>query len=129
MRAVTGGLVSEDDFAAAVRWLEHERLVLSASDLRCPHQRQAMVVLDRLYEGLYLTPARRGHFLAVCRNGLSDPAAPLLGVHVLLQGLRLERPYPLGWSRDRHAGDGGRFWWRAASRLGPPSRGWRRHWC
>ena len=89
VRAVTGGLVSEDDFAAAVRWLEHERLVLSASDLRCPHQRQAMVVLDRLYEGLYLTPARRGHFLAVCRNGLSDPAAPLLGVHVLLQGLRL----------------------------------------
>ncbi len=91
----TAGFVSPEDFDSAARWLVRERLLLSENDLRCPHQRLAAVVLDRIFQGL--PSERRTHFLEICRSGLSDPHMPLLGVHALLDTLRFAESIRWVW--------------------------------
>ena len=67
--------IGQDGFNAAVRWLADERLILSPSDVRCPHQRFAAIVLDRIHAGL--DAAGRDQFTVVCRYVLADPSLPL----------------------------------------------------
>ncbi|QQR74110.1 MAG: hypothetical protein IPJ17_00455 [Holophagales bacterium] len=78
--------VSSESFVSAIQWLVRERLLLSADDLRCPHQRLAMVVLGAVYQGL--TADRRALFFEICRAAVGDRRMPLLGVHSLLDTLR-----------------------------------------
>lgn len=87
--AAAAGIPSEP-FFSATQWLVRERLLLSADDLRCPHQRFAMVVLGTIYRGL--TPERRGLFTEICRAAVGDRRMPLLGVHSLLDTLRFTDP-------------------------------------
>jgi hypothetical protein len=78
--------IGQQSFNAALRRLADERLILSTSDVRCPHQRFAAVVLNRIHAGLDATA--RDHFAIACQSVLADPSVPLAGARVLLHELR-----------------------------------------
>ena len=78
--------VSTEELEAAGRWLIRERLVRSERDFRCPHQRLAAILLDRIFEGL--TIGRRNQFFDICRTALADEQMPFLGTRSLLHTLR-----------------------------------------
>lgn len=84
--ATAGGLL-DDSFRSAAEWLVQERLLLSLDDLRCPHQRLAMVVLGAVHKGL--ASEGRAQFARICRAAVVEGRMPLLGVHNLLEVLRL----------------------------------------
>lgn len=72
----------EDD----LRRLAHERLVISESDLRCPHQRLAAVMLGRLLQ--HQDDAGRSSISAMLKATLGDSLLPLAGLSTLLHELR-----------------------------------------
>jgi hypothetical protein len=71
----------EDD----LRRLVHERLVISESDLRCPHQRLAAVLLGRLLQ--HQDDAGRAAISAMLKAIFADSAFPLAGLSTLLHEL------------------------------------------
>ena len=79
-----------DADAATVRrgltWLAAQRLILSATDCRTPHQRFASVVLKRILEGQ--SREGRKQIAEMIEGVLCDPQFPYAGVRVLAHELR-----------------------------------------
>ena len=71
---------------ASLEWLIHERLVIGPHDLRCPHQRFALVVLTKILEGQDNVGRERiGRLL---QDIVADVDYPIAGLRLLLQELR-----------------------------------------
>ncbi len=71
---------------AAFDWLVRQRLAIAPDDLRCPHQRFAIVVLGRILQGQDAQGRQAiGGMLGAIFN---DPEMPLAGLYVLLRELR-----------------------------------------
>lgn len=70
---------------ADLRRLVHERLVISESDLRCPHQRLAAVLLGRLLQ--HQDDAGRTAISAMLKAVFADNTVPLAGLSSLLHEL------------------------------------------
>ena len=71
------------------------RLLLSADDLRCPHQHFAVVVLRQIIDG---NDAKgREPIIEIVRKLVRNPQTPLAGLHFLLSELRFAET--LRWSR------------------------------
>lgn len=66
--------------------LVHERLVISESDLRCPHQRLATVLLGRLLQ--HQDDAGRAAISTMLMAIFADSSLPLAGLSALLHELR-----------------------------------------
>jgi hypothetical protein len=90
-RTTAAAGIGQPEFDSAIHWLANERLILSASDVRCPHQRFAGVVLSKIYAGL--DGAGREHFALLCRSVLGDSSMPLAGLRVLLHELRFAESF------------------------------------
>jgi hypothetical protein len=71
---------------AALDWLVRQRLAIAPDDLRCPHQRFAIVVLGRILEGQ--SAQGRQAIGGMLRAIFNDPDMPLAGLYVLLRELR-----------------------------------------
>lgn len=74
-------------FDAAIDWLADNRLLISATDLRCPHQRFSSVILGKILEGQ--TTTGRDGIASLLGECVADPAMPLAGVSSLLVELRM----------------------------------------
>jgi hypothetical protein len=70
----------------AIDWLVRSRLLIGPDDLRCPHQRFAVVVLGRILEGQ--APERRKLIADILHAVINDPKMPLAGLCGLLHELR-----------------------------------------
>lgn len=96
--------VSSDEFSRSVEWMVRERMLISADDLRCPHQRLASVLLGKLLAGQ--TPDRRKQVGQLLGLAVADASMPLAGVATLLVELRMA-DQPMQWVRlldpARHA--------------------------
>lgn len=69
-----------------LEWLEQQRLIVSATDCRTPHQRFASVVLKRILEGQNKDGREK---IAIMIEGvLCDPQFPYAGLRVLIYELR-----------------------------------------
>ncbi|WP_175870999.1 hypothetical protein [Burkholderia sp. BCC0397] len=77
-----GDALPNFDGSAAISWLVAQRFLLSADDLRCPHQRLASVLLARILDG-QTTEARQAIGMML-RAVLTDVEMPLGGLSVLL---------------------------------------------
>jgi len=73
------------EFKTAADWLVSQRLLLGQGDLRCPHQRLAGVLLDRILEGQN-AEGRQG-IARMLRKVLQDPDMPLAGLALLIAEL------------------------------------------
>lgn len=81
--------VAPDAADRAIAWLVEQRLVLAASDLRCPHQRFSAEVFDPI-----LTEQDKGgrqQLAAMIGHTLADPMMPLAGLGSLLTQFRMSR--------------------------------------
>ena len=72
---------------SSLRWLIRERLVIGSHDLRCPHQRFAMVALTTVLEGR--DAAGRDRIGKLLQHFVKGSDYPLAGHYFLLQTLRL----------------------------------------
>jgi hypothetical protein len=74
--------VTPEKVTKAIGWLSSQRLILSETDCRCPHQRFAVVVLGRILDGQDEAGRKTigGMLQAIMRN----PASPLPGLRILL---------------------------------------------
>ena len=79
---------------AAISWLVAQRLLLSADDLRCPHQRLASVLLARILDGQ--SAEERQTVASMLKTVLADGDMPLGGLSVLLGELSTAGGYG-GW--------------------------------
>ena len=79
---------------AAITWLVAQRLLLSADDLRCPHQRLASVLLARILDGQ--SAEERQTVASLLKTVLADGDMPLGGLSVLLGELSTAGGYG-GW--------------------------------
>ena len=69
-----------------MQWLIHDRLVIGLHDLRCPHQRFALVVFRKVLEGQDNVGRERiGRLL---QHIVADVDYPIAGLRLLLQELR-----------------------------------------
>jgi hypothetical protein len=84
------------EIEAALDWLVGQRLVISPEDLRCPHQRFAAVVLERILEGQD-SEGRRA-IAEILHAAFNDPELPLAGLQSLLHELRFIGEFGR-WSR------------------------------
>ena len=86
MEMVTAVGLTRQESEEALDWLLKERLLVSADDLRCPHQRFAGVVLARILDG---QDARGREAIAeLLHLALTSRAFPLAGLRSLLHELR-----------------------------------------
>lgn len=85
----------EGDHDAATDWLIDARLLLSRDDLRCPHQRFAVVLIRNILSGQ--DEAGRRAVATALRHILADPAYPFIGLHILLLELRLRGGDDRNW--------------------------------
>ncbi len=69
----------------AIRRLVHERLVISESDLRCPHQRLAALLIGRLLQ--HQDDVGRAAISAMLKAIFADSTFPLAGLSTLLHEL------------------------------------------
>lgn len=92
--ALLGGIRSPDEIGKATSWLVGQRLLLSAADLRCPHQRFGSVLIHDVLHGQ--DAEGRAAVAAVLKRLLGDAEVPLAGIAALLRELRHGRQ-PLGW--------------------------------
>jgi len=79
------GTVLTSDVESAVSWLTVQRLLLDKDDLRCPHQRLAGVLLDRILERQ--DDNGRLAIARMMRKVLVDEDMPLAGLALLLNEL------------------------------------------
>ena len=78
--------LSTSEVQASVQWLIHDRLVIGLHDLRCPHQRFALVVFRKVLEGQDNVGRERiGRLL---QHIVADVDYPIAGLRLLLQELR-----------------------------------------
>lgn len=87
---------------AAVAWLVEQRIVVAATDLRCPHQRFSAKVFDPLLE--HRDADGRRQIARMMSQTLADPAMSLAGLGLLLSEFRMSGS-GARWSRlvDEHA--------------------------
>lgn len=69
-----------------LEWLEKQRLIVSATDCRTPHQRFASVVLKRILEGQSKEGQKK--IATMIEGVLCDPKFPYAGLRVLIHELR-----------------------------------------
>lgn len=69
-----------------LRWLSTQRLIVSATDCRTPHQRFASIVLQRILEGR--DTCGREKVATMIDGVLSDSQFPYIGLRILLRELR-----------------------------------------
>lgn len=74
--------MTSDKVTQAIRWLVGQRLVLSETDCRCPHQRFAVVVLGRILAGQ--DDAGRVAIGGMLQAVVSNLEYPLPGLRILL---------------------------------------------
>lgn len=78
--------LSTAEVQASVQWLIHDRLVIGLHDVRCPHQRFALVVFRKVLEGQDNVGRERiGRLL---QHIVADVDYPIAGLRLLLQELR-----------------------------------------
>jgi hypothetical protein len=77
-----GDALAANQVARATEWLVGQRLLIARDDLRCPHQRLASVLLDRILKGQ--TSEGREAIAQMLRLLLNDPEVPLGGIALLL---------------------------------------------
>jgi hypothetical protein len=82
LRAHVEGHIPDAEFQPAVDWLVAQRLLLSRSDLRCPHQRLAGVLLGQILGGQ--NPEGINRIARLLQSTFADPTLPLGGFAVLL---------------------------------------------
>jgi hypothetical protein len=70
----------------AISWLVSQRLLLSDTDCRCPHQRFALVVLARILEGQ--DDRGRGVIGGMLSAVVRDDSFPIAGLRILLHELK-----------------------------------------
>ncbi len=90
MQLIEGALPIADTDAAIV-WLVAQRLLLGVDDLRCPHQRLASVLLERILEGQ--STEGRQTIACMLKMVLGDDGMPLGGLGVLLSELSTAGEY------------------------------------
>lgn len=83
---VTAGLAF-DEAEAAIAWLVEQRIVIAATDLRCPHQRFSAKVFDPLLE--HRDADGRRQIARMMAQTLADPAMSLAGLGLLLSEFRM----------------------------------------
>jgi hypothetical protein len=83
------GVVQDADHA--IDWLLKERLLISATDMRCPHQRFASVVLERLFEGQ--DAAAHHDVSSILHAVLTKASLPLRGQYTLTRELAFAGSY------------------------------------
>ena len=93
---LVGDELSNSDGNAAIDWLVAQRFLLSFNDLRCPHQRLAIVLLARILDGQ--TAEERQKIAVMLRTVLTDIQMPLSGLSVLLSELSLAGEFGM-WRR------------------------------
>lgn len=87
----------------ALDWLASERLLLSLTDCRTPHQRFAAVAMHQLL--IAASDDERRRLYALAGRLLIDPAYPLLGVRNLLHEFRFGHGnYRWAWAQPFEAG-------------------------
>ena len=80
---------------SAIEWLLDQRLLLSANDLRCPHQRFADVVIKRL---LAAEPIEISKLIGrLVGQAITNDAYPLVGIRNLLHELAFTINYRWTW--------------------------------
>lgn len=79
---LVGDALPISDGNIAVAWLVAQRFLLSAEDLRCPHQRLASVLLARILDGQSVE--ERQTVAGMLKTVLADVEMPLGGLSVLL---------------------------------------------
>lgn len=91
LQALIGAELHPDQVKTAVAWLVGQRLLLSETDLRCPHQRLAGALLDQILDG----QAAQGRALIarLITTALTDTALPLGGFALLLRELTFGRSH------------------------------------
>ena len=78
--------ITEAEFQAAVQWLIHNRHIIGPHDMRCPHQRFALVVLTRILEGQ--DKSDREKIGRLFKYVVSNTIYPISGLRLLLFELR-----------------------------------------
>ncbi len=91
LRAQVEDQVADAELQSAVDWLVAQRLLLTRSDLRCPHQRLAAVLLGKILDGQDLEGINR--IARLLQSSLANPMLPLGGFSVLLGELRRTSDY------------------------------------
>jgi hypothetical protein len=86
LRAQVEDQVANAELQSAVDWLVAQRLLLTRSDLRCPHQRLAAVLLGQILDGQ--DPEGINRIARLLQSTLANPKLPLGGFSVLLGELR-----------------------------------------
>ena len=77
--------LSTAEVQASVQWLTHARLIIGPHDLRCPHQRFALVVFRKVLEGQDNVGRERiGRLL---QHIVADVDYPIAGLRLLLKEL------------------------------------------
>jgi len=91
LRAQVEDQVTDAELQPAVDWLVAQRLLLTRSDLRCPHQRLAVVMLGQILGGQ--DPEGINRIARLLQSTLANPMLPLGGFSVLLGELRSTGDY------------------------------------
>lgn len=81
------GGIQVDQVTRGLCWLEQQRLIISSTDCRTPHQRFASVVLKRILEGQ--DRAAREIIASMINETLCNPNYPIAGLRVLIHELRI----------------------------------------
>lgn len=95
---------------SAIQWLLDQRLLLSANDLRCPHQRFAAFVIKRLLAGEPVETCKLvGRLVG---QAITNDAYPLIAIRNLLHELAFTIDYRWTWIVPRLALElvGSRCW-------------------
>ncbi|MFJ2684601.1 hypothetical protein ACIOYV_12775 [Pseudomonas sp. NPDC087342] len=85
LTTLVGDENSNDDTDAAIKWLVSQRVLLAYNDLRCPHQRLASVLLQRILDGQ--SDEGRKIIANILERVLLDERTPMGGISVLLREL------------------------------------------
>jgi hypothetical protein len=83
--------ITAERVAKAIAWLTGQRLILSETDCRCPHQRFSVVVLRRILEGQ--DDAGRAAIGGMLQAVVRNPAFPLPGLRILLHEISFLSDY------------------------------------
>lgn len=76
---------SNQNTVAAVKWLVSQRVLIAHTDLRCPHQRLASVLLQRILDGQ--SDEGRKIIAKILERVLRDEGTSMAGISVLLREL------------------------------------------
>lgn len=88
--------IAPDNASRAISWLVSQRLLLSDTDCRCPHQRFALVVLGRILEGQ--NDKGRAIIGGMLSGVVRDISFPIAGLRILLHELKFLSNHPRRWT-------------------------------